>query len=242
MSLWKSLFWMLLLTAIPVMAQTDESTNCCRFPVRGFGAVNVTLTPLFTWWSRQEAALTNGNILSYSGRPMPAWKRIVGIHAGDSPYGWFVDAEVFTNVAHGLKGRIVLQNPPVQEEQQFYALKQQIAGYELQITNAQQEYKEDVKTAKRDEKLAKTQGRSWKWNEQVIAKNNAAESAQKHDAAQKAQTMQAQAKQSIQVAEQQLTTIPSEHGRYKIDYFALETGKYLNGLPIYDVGVIYSGR
>jgi len=240
----KSIFWILLLAALPVVAQTNPPSYCCRYPMRGFGNANVNLTPLFTWWSRQEASLTNksGNFSFLSPRPMPAWKRIVGTKVGDSQYGWFADVEIFTNTSHGFKTRIVLQNPPIQDEQQLNALQQQITGYNQQIANSQEQYKADVKEEKRAEKQAKAGSRSWHLNEALNAKNDARLSAQKRDDAQKDQATEAQTKGSLQVAEQQLAAIPTEHGRYQIDLFALETGKSLNGLPMYDLGVISYGR
>jgi type IV secretory pathway VirB10-like protein len=224
-----------LLVAVSASAQTNQQL-CCRYPLRGFGGASaVNLTPLFQWWIYGKPASE-----SDSQRPLSAWNRVVGTKAGDLGQGWIVNAEIYTTRTTHTKARIVLQNPPVREEQDFDRLKQQVLQYGLQVTNAQRAYQTALKAEKSDQTHSKSDARS----RNVRARNSAVaysrKAAQEQSAASNAQNQEKEARQALVAAQKILNEYPSSHGVYLIDWFALDTGKKIQGLPVYDVGTIGS--
>lgn len=236
MPYWKAIFMVLALAAWSAGAQTNAPDFCCRYPVRYFGVADVNLAPLFGWWEHQRSP---SHQIEYSPRPLMAWKRIVGFKMMDQGYQWVVEAEIFTNRASGGKSRIILRNPPVQEEAAFYALKQEVADAALQVTNAEHFYQTAEKAQERAQRIAHIDARSRNWRSRFDAGSYARQSAEERGLADTAQDEETQTRQTQAAAEKQLASLPSAQGRYQIDYFALDTGKVFDGLPVYDLGEIY---
>lgn len=190
----------------------------------------MNLAPLFQWWTNSPGA-------SQSIRPLIAWRRIVGTRVGNLEYQWVVDARIYTNQTSWVPARIVLLNPPAQEERLFYSLQTQVAQAELDLTNAQGRYQADLKQEQRDQVRAKANARSWKRWGRFYARVYKRRAAWERHAARQAQHEEQQARQTLEAAHKLLKAIPNSHGRYQIDCFALNTGKTLRGLPVYNVGV-----
>jgi len=230
----KTVCFALLLLAFPASAQNRQPVFCCRCPMRAFGdSGSVNLTPLFQWWTNHPSV---GG--SQPTRPLTAWQRVVGVKTGDLEYRWVVDARIYTNQTSSTPARIVLQNPPVQEAQLYYSLEKQIAGYGLALTNAQRAYQTDFKAEQHAQARANADARSRSWRARYNAGAYVRQAAQERNAARQAQNQEQQPQQALEAARNALNAIPSSKGRYRVDCFALDTGKTFHGLPLYDVGVM----
>jgi hypothetical protein len=219
-----------LMFAVTASAQTNHLSFCCRYPIRGFGLQTVNLAPLFQWWNHPGADGADD-----SKRPMKAWKRVVGVKVSDFGYGWVVEAEVYRDPATHTKTRIVLQNPPALEASKYETTKDQIVQSGLDITNAQARYQTARKAEQDDQNRAKAARRSRYWAAQYNQ-----QAADDRAAATLAQDDEKAAKQTLELARLGLKILPDLHGQYQIDWFAMDTGKTLQGLPIYDAGAIGS--
>lgn len=220
-------------------SQTNQSLLCCRFPVRGIRNANVNLTPLFTWWTNHQSSGASNMVGLDSPRPLAAWKRIVGTMSAQLEGGWVVDADIFAGPNTSTNARIILQNPPVQEAQQYVFLKSQIPQYLLQITNAEKAYQEHLQAEQRDRASANHYLQYWNWFPRASGEAYLQKANRERAAASAAQNEQQQAKRALAVAEKELAAIPSSQGDYHIDWFALDTGKTYKGLAVYDVGFAY---
>jgi hypothetical protein len=236
----------LLLAAVSVSAQTNQSFPCCRHPIRVFGDhTTVNLTPLFQWWTHpgqvSKAAADRDPTLDADARPvrpLSAWHRITGVKAADLEYNWVVDAVIYTSPTLRTNARIILKNPPVTEDQMFYSLKAQLAEAGQQSTNAQHTHQNQVKAAQKAEARAQADGRSRNWKARLNSSAFAQLAARDNTTATRTLNEQKQWEQSRTLAEQQLAAIPAANGRYQIDWFALEIGRNKQGMPIYDLGVV----
>ena len=159
------------LLAGPVWAQTNQTWRTCRNPVRVFGGTPVNLTPLFQWWDRQpqpgkdtpftNAVITVDTNAPETDRPLPSWQRVTGIHAGTlASGGWVVEAVIYTSPTARTNTRIILNHPPVLEEQSYLTLKAELAQASEQITNAHKLYEADLKAAQKDDALVNDYRRS----------------------------------------------------------------------------------
>lgn len=226
----------LLLLGLPPTALARLPALCCRYPIRSFGNTgSVNLAPLFQWWTNSA-----GN--SQSIRPLAAWRRVVGVRTGDLEYQWIVDAKIYTRQTTWRPARIVLLNPPVQQEQLFYSLKAQIAQDELNLTNAQRTYRAELKAEQRDQARARADARSWRRWRRFYSGVYDRQARREQNAARQTQKEKQQTRQALEAAQKALAAIPSSHGQYQIDCFALDTGKTLHGFPVYDVGVTIRTR
>ena len=240
-----------LATMLAGAAQTND-WPVCRYHLRVFGAHAVDLTPLFQWWQRQPAA---GKEASYSAadididsnapavtdRPLSAWHHLTGKHVGTTTAGtWVIEAEIYTSPTSRTNARIILNHPPVQEEQNYYTLKAQLAEANLEITNSQKTYQADVKTAQTDQQREQSYGRYRTRRAEVDAQIYAQQASQKQDNASTAASNKQQLETMRTQIEQQLKTIPAEDGKYYFDWFAVMVGRTKSGVPIYDLGQVSS--
>jgi len=237
----------LLLTALSVAAQTNQTPACCRHPLRVFGDhATVNLTPLFQWWLRhggaQHSQRPKKNALAgdaiYPDRPLTAWQHVIGVTAADQEYTWLVDAEIATSPMNWTNARIVLKNPPVAEEQLYYSLKTLLPQYDQQITNDAHAYQAALKAQKNADARATAEARSRNWRTRANAGNYSQLAAQERTAADAALADQKKIEQARDLAQKQLNAISSANGRYQIDIFALEIGQNRQGQLIFDPGVV----
>jgi hypothetical protein len=240
------IIWLMFLADVVVFgpvnsasSQTNQSPLCCRSPVRGIRNASVNLTPLFQWWTNHQSSGATTIISLDSPRPLAAWKRIVGTKSTELELCWVVDADIFANPSTSTNARIILQNPPVQEAQQYDSLKSLIPQYSLQITNAQKAYQEHLKAEQRDQARANHYLQYWNWFPRAAGESYLQQANRERAAASAAQNEEREAQQAVDLAEKELSAIPSSQGDYLIDCFALDTGKTYKGLAVYDVGVGY---
>jgi len=217
-------------------AQTNQAEGC-RYPFRTFGNAAVNLSPLFQWWNQHAGDFHATNDMDVAtSRPMSAWHRITGTKIGELEYSWVVNARIYVSPGTYTNARIILKNPPVAEEQSFYALKNELAAVAQQMTNDQRKYRADTQAAQRAEARVRAieYNQSWK----APPTGEITRAAKDKQAAAAALLNQQQLEQMAAQAESQLQTIPSLNGQYLIDWFALKIGADKNGVPIYDLGVV----
>jgi hypothetical protein len=242
---------LLWLATTAAVAQTNQGWPVCRNPVRVFGPrTTVDLTPLFQWWARQpvhsnslayavakidlstnEAA--NTNVPPVEDRPLAAWHRVTGTHRANVGNSWVVDATIYTSPTARTNARIVLNHPPVVEEQDYYALQAQLAQVMQQITNDAQIHETNVKAEEKDRQNEDAYRRWW-----ASAQYYARAAAQKQQAADLAFSEEQQLQTMRHQIEQQLKTIPAINGQYAVDWFAVMLGRSKLGVPVYDLGLV----
>ena len=240
----KLLALLLLLTAGSVVAQTNSSPPCCRYPLRTLArGEHVNLSPLFEWWIRQGGQSPTQTVAAAAAnyydprRPLRAWKRVTGRVTAEQPYGWVMEAEVADHPGTHTNEWLVLQHPPVAEAQRFYQLKAQLAEAETQIEQAQQAHDADLKKAEKADARALREATAFSKYERRGTGSFTLQAQQDRAAAAAAL---AEAKHTEQIRAQiqrQLDALPAAEGNYKIDCFALEVGRNARGQLIFDAGM-----
>lgn len=140
----------LLFVVIIVQCRIASGADCFVHPFRTFGTQTVNLVPLFQWWTTPLTTVASnphshslgqipikmisdipytygGKIDIWKGRPYPAWKLIVGHVVGNRPYAFILDAKIYTNPSTIKNERIFLYHAPVQELEQYKQLKKELA-------------------------------------------------------------------------------------------------------------------
>jgi len=238
------------LMALAAAAQTNQSWPVCRDPVRVFGPkATVNLTPLFQWWARQPAH-TNGmaytsavidadtNAIPDGDRPLSAWHLVTGTHVGTAGRSWVVNAVIYTSPTSRTNARIILNHPPVVEEQNYYSLPQQLAQINEQIAAAKRAYDADVKEEQQYQDRANHYHRSILAYSTISGNNYSRSALQKQADAAAAASEQQQLEAARNQTEEQIKTMPAENGAYHIEWFAVMLGRTKAGLPIYDLGLV----
>jgi hypothetical protein len=144
-----------------------------------------------------------------------------------------VDATIYTSPTARTNARIVLNHPPVVEEQDYYALQAQLAQVMQQITNDAQIHETNVKAEEKDRQNEDAYRRWW-----ASAQYYARAAAQKQQAADLAFSEEQQLQTMRHQIEQQLKTIPAINGQYAVDWFAVMLGRSKLGVPVYDLGLV----
>ena len=239
------LFWLAALTA---GAQTNPGWAVCRNPVRVFSARStVNLTPLFQWWARQPlptnaAAYTSANIttnISDDDRPLTAWHRITGTPVATTTAGtWVVDAVIYTSPSARTNARIILNHPPVVEEQNYYILKTELAEADQEIADTRHIYEANTNAEQQADERVEMYRHSLSKVAPTGVNVYSREAQQKHNAAAVALGQQEQLEAARQQILNQLKTIPARDETYYIDWFAVLLGHTKKGQPMYDLGLV----
>lgn len=232
-----------LLAAVAAPAQTDQGWKVCRNPVRVFSNhATVDLTPLYQWWERQPLVVTNRseetNSSDETDRPLSAWYLVTGTKVGTLGSSWVVDAVIYTSPTIRSNARVVLNHPPVVEEQRYYTLNTQLAQAEQQIANAQDVYEVNTNA----EMNALERANFFRYSRSKLAMDGVRDymalAARYHNAAVTALDQLRQLEAARIQIEEQLKTIPSANGVYQVDWFAVLLGRSKQGVPIYDMGLV----
>jgi len=229
------------LAAVAALAQTNQSWEVCRYPVRVFrGPAIVNLRPLFDWWAQQPLTKhADTNLVVEAGdRPLMAWARVTGTKVATMGSSWVLNAVIYNSPTERTNARIILNNPPVTEEQTYDLLRMQLSQADQQIVNLRQQYESNTNSAAKAEARALAYARTtlklrsqgmytygWKAEQKRAAATN--------DLSQLDQLELARAQ-----IKEQLKTIPAVNGTYHVDWFALAVGRSRQGLPIYDLGLV----
>jgi hypothetical protein len=239
---------LLLLATVTAPGQTNHVWAACRHPIRIFGYnQTANLMPLFEWWEHQPAlnSPTNRDLAADAGagdnRPMLAWHRITGVKLGDAGNSWLVSAAIYTAPTIHTNARILLNNPPVVEEQTYYALQSQLTVLAQQSSTARRAFQ----TATNEEHRAQDRVEYYRHSISKVASTGVEKYsaiANRRHAEAAADLAQLEQIEAARVqAQKQLALIPAANGRYAIDLFALARGTDKRGMLIYDVGVINPG-
>ena len=204
----------------PVPAQTNRFI-CCRHPIRVFTNATVNLDPLFIWWKLYGTNPPSSD----TPRPLPAWHRITGSHITEGDGYWMVEAAIYTNASSSVKKRIRINHPPVIEAETFIKLKSEINIDNRQISLDERDYKAAQPTQP---------PRSGK-NHAVTSERQAAQN--RHLAIELLADQKA-VQEDLALTQKKLAALPSQKGRYFVDFFALEAGEDAKGVPIYDFGAL----
>lgn len=213
------------------------------------------LTPLFSWWScemqpkkhvregRQYETnliteiIYNGMVISRKTnsppRPMQPWFHIGnGTLIRDSSEGWIVNGMVETAPGQGQFKTILLTHPPRNELRRFARrsallerrpLPSEYSGDEENVTALEQ--RAYIANAMGDQDLENT------YTSAAIQKDREIESQKRDD--------QASANDwGSQLLAQ--GTFPDDWKTYHVDVFALDTGTFISGMPVFDAGLSFS--
>jgi len=237
----------LLPTAVP--AQLNQTWTPCRDPLRLFSNnETVNLLPLFQWWGRQPVPhygpggqVTNNVALvaDLSDRPLTAWRRITGSEVATMAGDWVVEAVIYTSPMIHTNGRILLNHPPVAEQQAYNNLLTQLAQADQQITNLMRTYQSDTNAEQRNIQEAE----AWRRSNTKVASTGyelyGRRAVEKQSAAQNDLRLQTGLMAAREQIRTQLAAIPVLRGAYHIDVFAMDTGRTnKQGWAIYDMGIV----
>jgi hypothetical protein len=239
----------LLLATATASAQTNQAWPVCRGHLRAFGNHWVSLMPLFQWWAAQPVATnaimyTSADISTNASpgedRPLSAWHRITGTPVATTGSSWIVEAVIYTSPTARTNTRIILNNPPAIEVQNYNTLKNQLTVLDQQIATVQRTYDDNTNAEQQAMAHYQFYARSWGKAATTGAYVYAQLAHQYHNAAANALNQLDQLQATRQPIESQLNTMPSSRDAYYIDWFAMMLGFSKQGMPIYDMGLVSS--
>lgn len=200
------------------------------------------LSPLFAWWAGQLEAqrpVTNSNPDSLSAtaftnapRPMDPWLHVAGPIIRDDSQGWIVDATVESVPGKGNPMKILLIHPPRKEVERF-TQKLTLVNNPLPAPDYSAQ-EAAIKTQDNRAFIAGTIGDDDLENAYEVAANQAYRELQDR----KARDQTAAAERSDFLTS--LGDFPQNWQTYQVDLFAFNTGRQLNGLPIFDAGLSFA--
>lgn len=214
-----------------------------RYPIAN-DTLRCDLTPLYAWWAEQldaaqkvqSAGEQSANGMGYATnvmeRPMAPWFHITGEIVKEDPQGWIVNAMVEFAPGKGNPVKILLIHPPRKEIERFAEKRNFLnnpppppdySSREAQI-KAQND-RAFVVNALGDPDLA----------DAYLAD---ATQARRELDAQKARDQSIEAEKSR--ALDGLGDFPPDWQTYRADVFALNTGRQLYGLPVFDAGLSFA--
>jgi hypothetical protein len=229
------------LTAVAARAQTNQSWEVCRNPVRVFsGPVIVNLRPLFDWWAQQPQTNAAGtNFVGDAGnRPLTAWARVTGTKVATMGSSWVLKAVIYNSPTERTNAQIILNNPPVAEEQTYYLLRSQLSQARQEIANLRQRYENSTNSAAKAEARVQAYARTTLKVRTLGMNSYERVAIQKRAAATNELNQLEQLELARAQIEEQLKAIPAVNGTYHVDWFALAVGRSRQGVPIYDLGLV----
>ncbi len=225
----------------------EVSTNFLfrnRFPIVN-DSLRCDLTPLFSWWAAQLDAKTNSqpagekiadgssDAANSADRPMAPWVHITGeILNKDEPQGWVVDAVVETSPGKGVPVKIMLIHPPRKEVDRFAQRMNLLNNPPPPPDNSSLEAA--IQTQNKRVFVAETLG-EWDLEDTYLS---AAADAKRELEAQKERDQSVANQRAQAIAA--LGDFPTDWQVYRVDLFALNTGKQIKGLPVFDAGLSFS--
>jgi len=214
-----------------------------RFPIAN-DTLRCDLTPLYAWWTEQLSAPQNAQATGENGtnrmevatnrfdRPMAPWFHITGEIIKEDPQGWFVNAMIEYAPGKGNPLKILLIHPPRKELERFIAKSNLLINPLPQPDYSAQE--DEIKLQKHRAFVAETVG-DFDLEDSYLA--SAAQSQRELNARkQRDQSMEADRNRNLD----SLGDFPRDWQTYRVDLFALNTGRQLYGLPVFDAGLSFS--
>jgi hypothetical protein len=202
------------------------------------------LSPLFAWWAAQlqaERPVTNSNsnpdslsatAFTSTPRPMDPWLHVAGPIIRDDSQGWIVDATVESGPGKGDPMKILLIHPPRKEMDRF-AQRLTLVNNPLPPPDYSAQ-EAAIKTQDNRAFIAGAIGDDDLENAYEMAANQASRELQDRKA--RDQTAAAERNDFLTA----LGDFPTNWQTYQVDLFAFNTGRQLNGLPIFDAGLSFA--
>ena len=231
-----------LAATLALSAVADDGRGPFRFPKRGFPQGTVNLKPLFDYW---HAVQPNGQGV----RPLAGWKIIVGQVVENRGSGWIVDVRVFASPGSNQTRRIYLLHPPIAEKAMFdnlvstrNAAERNVAYYNGVAGGYQSSASAYDRAAKTSANIRNNLPNSISGTADANAHFSNARAVQQGmnenaawEASKQAMLQAADAtKQLENIHDNSLPSAPPN--TYQMEWFALETGKAMYDLPVFDCG------
>ena len=204
-------------------AFSPAQANPLKSPKRAIDSYIVDLQPLFHWWTNRA-----GN------RPLEAWVHVTGQIVGTNSWGWVLHARIEdagrTNNGLAEKRDIILKSPPRSDQAEFEGLKARMKvllterdASAAQVTEAHKHAKAvtDQQKGSRQHHTIRLARESTKWKE---TEKTAQEQLKAID-------------KEIAEVNTNLSGFPNRE-TYAVDCFALRPSEKINGLPVYDHGMV----
>ena len=219
-----------------------------RFPNRSFNGAIVNLNPLFNWWlaptvHRPLVQNNTTNIASVDvPRPLTAWKLIRGKVVAVRPFAFIVDAKVYTNATGYQTVRIYLYRAPLSEKSEFESLIAErnrlkvLKASAIAANKSAQESADSYFDAASSIRIAHGENVDYVTNPNHNRYNA-------YEAAGRQARQQADAShqdwwnindREVQVYKE-LNKFP-DGDEYTVEWFAMDTGKTVQDLPLFDCG------
>jgi hypothetical protein len=170
-------------------------------------------------------------IFTNAVRPMEPWLHVVGPILREDPQGWIVDAAVESGPGKGNPSKILLIHPPRKEKDRFAQKLTLVSNPPPPPDYSSQEA--FVKTQDNRAFVAGAMGDDDLENSYEVAADQAYRELQER----KARDQAAAAERNDFLAS--LGNFPANWQAYQVDLFAFNTGRQLNGLPIFDAGLSF---
>jgi hypothetical protein len=219
----------------------QETTNFLfrnRFPIVN-DTIRCDLSPLFAWWTRQMAvqtAVTNTNNPGFATNttpdPMPLWLHISGQILQEIPEGWIVNGNLETAPGRGYSTRILVVHPPRNELNRF--MQRDALLKEPLPTPDYSEQEAKISAADNRAFIANTIGDDDL--EDFYASEADRERRDLEDLKKRDQNLVKERADAVAA----LGNFPSGWQTYRVDLFALNTGRWLQGLPVFDAGLSFT--
>jgi len=200
-----------------------------KSPKRLINQDQVDLSPLFHWWTNRSGE-----------QPLRAWVHITGAIVGTNSWGWTVNARIegdgtgkaTSTTRPGRSGemRIILENPPRIEQAEFLTLRARLTALETQHQAVDAQVSEA-------EGHVKAIAEQQKGSRQHHSKRLAQEAASWKQA-------ETQAREQLKPLDKQIAEVNAklgmfpDHEHFSVDCLAMDTGKELRGVHLYDHGVV----
>ncbi len=235
------------------LAQTPAPDSfCLRNPARVLESKRIDLSPLFAWWTANAGKTPPpAGTTNLPPRPLSAWVRVNGLKVEDASTGWVLMATLESRP--GLPSapvKIVLGHPPVVEAARLKSLLAQKQRSEIASDQAAAAAARSGNAASNAASMGELAGKMARlspdgsrlqghYSDQAYGYRSAARrnDANAANAASEQETHEADLK-AINEAIAAIPTEPTTEGLvYRVDAFALATGRTFRGLPVYDIGM-----
>jgi hypothetical protein len=202
------------------------------------------LTPLYSWWAKQleaeqaarlaeqKVGAPAGFTANTSDRPMAPWLHIIGDIANDQPEGWIVDATVESAPGKGNSARILVIHPPRKEQDRFSQRQNVLNNPPPQPDYSEQEA--NIKVLQKRAFVAETIGDE----DLQDYYDSLVQDARRDLDARKNRDQSIANERAGAIAA--LGDFPADWQTYRIDLFVFNTGRQLNGLPVFDAGLSFA--
>jgi len=201
------------------------SASPVKNPRRVVGERVVDISPLLHWWTNRDGV-----------RPLTAWVHVTGTIVGTNSYGWLVEAAVENSRSttreagpSGGQKRILLRHPPLQDRAAFEGMAAELKRLTDQRAEASS---------------MQTQANNFihPWSNNAVRPHFAMKTLDLREARATEQNAAAQGKQldqQIKELKTKMSALWSNTASYEVDCFALDTGRDLDRVPLYEHGAAW---